>query len=383
MLPDQASPTARGGRAAGGSRDPGTGLVCTVTTLWDSLANVQSFVSRNLAAGADHMFIFLDASAPDVREFLESLDTVTVVRTGKGFWQGRRSRSLNGRQLANANFASYLLSPFDNVRWLFHLDGDESLHIDRDELLAASRPACPAVRLEVLESVSKAHWDGPVDKFKRTPTPDELDQLTGLGAISSPDLRSYFHGYARGKVGLRPTLDLRLGIHDVWDRDGNRVETVSSPGWNVLHYDCWSSEEFMRKWASPMSNRRANFSGKRERLRIAVNAVLEDTSLGDEERRRQLMDLYEATIADDVAALEEVGLLVTSRPELHGHQPQGLGDDRDAVHRLLDHLAAVDKRHFQSPKPEWHPRGLFDELRRGGSLDSELDDRLAGVLAPS
>ena len=370
MLPDQATSVATG-----------TGLVCTVTTLWDTLENVERFVSRNLAAGADHMFVFLDGSAPDVREFLDSLDSVTVVRTGKGYWQGRRSPSLNGRQMANANLVSYLLSPFPDVRWLFHIDGDESLHLDREELLADSTLAHAAVRLGVLESVSKDRWDGPVDTFKRTPTPDELAQLKRRGAIGKADLRAYFHGYVRGKVGVRPTLDLRVGIHDAWDRDGNKIDAVSSPGWNVLHYDCWSREEFMRKWASPMSIRRAHFSGRRERLRVAVNAVVDDPSMDDEERRRQLTELYRATIADDVTALDELDLLVTSRPELHGHRPQGLGADRDAVHRLLDHLLSADRRHVQSPQPEWHPRRLFDELRRGGVLDSELDERLGRVLA--
>ena len=353
------------------------GLVCTVTTLRDSLPNVRQFVSRNLAAGADHMFIFLDGPAPQVRRYLEGLDTVTVVLTAKGYWQGRRPRNLNVRQLANANLASYLLSPFENVRWLFHIDGDEALHIDRDELLST---AAPAVRLSVLESVSRAHWDGPVDTFKRTPTPDELVELARLGGISEPDLSSYFHGYAGGKVGIRPTLDLRLGIHEAWDRDGNRVEAQSSPEWHVLHYDCWSAEEFMRKWASPVANRRANFEPRREHLRASVNAVLDTPSIDAEERDRRLMDLYRTHIADDVAALEEVGLLVTSRPELHGHRPEGLGADRDAVHRLLGHLSSADKRHFRSAEQEWHPRGLLEELRRAGSLDGELDDRVAAAL---
>jgi len=57
---------------------PESGLVCTVTTLWDTLPNVKNFVGRNLAAGVDHMFVFLDAPAPAVREYLSQVDEVTV-----------------------------------------------------------------------------------------------------------------------------------------------------------------------------------------------------------------------------------------------------------------------------------------------------------------
>lgn len=361
------------------SQEPGAGRICTVTTLWDSLANVRQFVARNLAAGADHMFIFLDAPAPDVRDYLEGIDAVTVVRTGRRYWQDRRPRNLNVRQLTNANVVNYLLSPFDSVRWLFHIDGDESLDIDRDGLLSSD---ASVARLSVLESVSRPHWDGPVDRFKRSPTPDELARLARLGAIPDPHLREFFRGHHRGKVGMRPTLDLRLGIHDAWTRDGRQLEAQPSPEWNVLHYDCWSSEEFMRKWASPMANRRANLSLKRERLQEDVNAVLETPSISDEDRDRRLMELYSTHIADDVSTFEELGLLVTPRADRHAHDPRGLGPDRDAVHRLLDHLVSAERRYFLSPKRHnTHPRDLFENLRRSGSLDAQLDGRLAATLA--
>jgi hypothetical protein len=363
----------------GDSRERDAGRVCTVTTLWDSLANVRQFVSRNLAAGADHMFIFLDAPAPDVRDYLEGIDAVTAVRTDRPYWQGRRPRNLNIRQLTNANVVNHLLSPFDAVRWLFHIDGDEALYIDRDGLLSSD---APVARLSVLESVSRPHWDGPVDRFKRMPTPDELDRLTRLGVLPSPHLREYFHGHHRGKVGVRPTLDLRVGIHDVWTRDDQRVEAQPSPEWHVLHYDCWSSEEFVRKWASPMANRRAHFPLKVQRLQGAVNAVLDDSSINDEERDRRLMELYSTNFADDVTALEELGLLVTPRADRHAHQPRGLGPDRGAVHRLLEHFVSAERRYFLPPKRNNpHPRDLFEELRRSGSLDGELDARLAATLA--
>lgn len=42
-------------------------LVCTVSTVKDTLHNVEAFVGRNLAAGVDHMFVFLDAPDPETQ----------------------------------------------------------------------------------------------------------------------------------------------------------------------------------------------------------------------------------------------------------------------------------------------------------------------------
>ncbi len=366
---------------------PEDGLVCTVTTLWDSLPNVKNFVARNLAAGVDHMFVFLDASAPDVRDFLEQVDEVTVVRTGAKYWQGDRPPRLNGRQLTNANLANALLAPFERVRWLFSIDGDECLDIERDRLLATDPSEHPAVLLSVREVVSRARTtrrridrvEPPTGQFKRLPTRDELALLTLLGVIDKPKLGHYFRGYTTGKAGVHPTLDLRLGLHQVRDRTESTVPLLSSPDWNVLHYDCWSSDEFIRKWSTNATVRGAKFRGPRERLRRAAVAILENSSTDEAHQHRLLLRLYEATTADNVELLEEAGVLVSPLPEHHRHTPRGLGSDHDAIHRLLELLKSADKTPFWGRYDE-HPGTLFQALRRDGNLDSDLHDRLGAVL---
>ena len=369
------------------NRPPENGLICTVTTLWDSLPNVKNFVARNLAAGVDHMFVFLDAPAPDVREYLTAVDQVTVVRTGPEFWQGLRPPRLNGRQLTNANLVNALLAPFERVQWLFSIDGDECLDIDRDELLATDPSEHPAVLLSVREVVSRAQpprrrvdrVEPPTDQFKRIPTEDELALLALLGVIDKPDVGHYFRGYTTGKAGVHPTLDLRLGLHQVWDRTEQAVPLLTSPGWNVLHYDCWSSDEFVRKWSANATVRGAKFRGPRERLRRAAVAILDNPSTDEAHKRRLLLRLYEATTADDVEQLEEAGVLVSPLQEHHRYQPCGLGSDHDAIHRLLALFSAADKKPFWGRYDD-HPGTLFQELRREEDLASDLADRLGAVL---
>ena len=45
-------------------------MILTVTTLKDTLPNVQRFVAGNLAGGIDHLIIFLDAPDPEVESWL-------------------------------------------------------------------------------------------------------------------------------------------------------------------------------------------------------------------------------------------------------------------------------------------------------------------------
>ena len=59
-------------------------MICTVSTVLDTPENVDRFVRRNLAAGVDHMFVFLDAPQPRVRALLDPLPQVTAIGTGEG-----------------------------------------------------------------------------------------------------------------------------------------------------------------------------------------------------------------------------------------------------------------------------------------------------------
>ena len=77
-------------------------LVVTASTVKDTLANVERFVDGNLAGGADHLVLFLDApddpATPDVRGFLDAHPHVTCVVTDDTWWTDKRPEQLNTRQ---------------------------------------------------------------------------------------------------------------------------------------------------------------------------------------------------------------------------------------------------------------------------------------------
>jgi len=352
-------------------------LLCTVSTVLDTVENVQRFVERNLAAGIDHMFVFLDGSDPDVEALLGDNEHVTAVRTGKDYWQGRRPPKLNPRQTINANLVNCLLAPIPNVKWLFHIDGDECLDVDKNALLAVE-DSVPCVRLQVREAVSQRHWDGDVAYFKDPLPAADLSLLTILGVIDGPHNRNYFNGHLNGKVGVRPNVDVRLAVHRAYDVDGQEIEALVSDRLHVLHYESFSGEEFVRKWAAHRSNiAPANFKARRDQLREAIEAILTNKAIDGARKIELLMEVYKRRVEDDLDALQELGYLVTPSTEHHHHVPSTFSRlEARSVAKLLERLLVADKRYFDSRQDGRHPRTLLDQvISEVGLTDLALERR--------
>jgi hypothetical protein len=325
-------------------------MICTVSTVRDSAENVSRFVDRNLAAGVDHMFVFLDGSHEEVAAPLALLrehQDVSAIHAGPGYWQGRRPAGLNKRQVVNATLVNTLLAPFPQVRWLFHIDGDECVDIDRGELLDPGNEA-RCIRLQPLEAVSQERWDGEVDLFKRKLDEDELALLTILGVIPRPTNSAYFNGHLLGKPGLLPDLDYRLTIHKVVDYTAAELEPEHIPAQHVLHYESFSSQEFVRKWFAHLSSgTRPTFSASRNQIRAAVAAILSNRKLEDREKRQLLEELYRRRVQDDLPVLQRLGYLVTPDPARHRHQPvRWQPDEKELMRLLLRKLCVADKQAF-------------------------------------
>ena len=117
-------------------------MIVTASTILDTPANVRRFVADNLAMGVDHMVVFLDdPSAPDQDQIADELSRhrhVTCVPAGGDWWAGRRPKGLNVRQRIHANLTLELLADMEWAQWVFHVDGDEVVALDRE---AAGRGA--------------------------------------------------------------------------------------------------------------------------------------------------------------------------------------------------------------------------------------------------
>ena len=351
-------------------------MLVTVSTVKDSRSNVERFVERNLAAGADHMLVFLDAPDADVEELLAAHDHVTHVVTDDAYWQGRRWKGLNVRQLVNANVANAALAPFGWAQWLFHLDADEALEIDRRRLLEEVPAEQPCVVLDPLEAVSRWHWDGEVDLFKRLLTDPELELLTALGTIERPDNSKYFRGHVRGKVGLRPGLEWRVSIHRLKTITYDEVHGFSADWLRLRHYESYDGEEFLRKWLAHMGAGGMRLRPRRDRLRGALEQLVA-ADLPTDVHARYVRRLYARYVEDDATTLDELGLLVQRREGQHRPQPLA-ADARADLDRLLGVLASEDKRHAH---PKWPELTMLEAVRRLlPQLDGPLGDHVAAEV---
>jgi glycosyl transferase family 2 len=346
-------------------------MLVTASTVKDTLPNVQRFVRGNLAGGVDHMVVFLDAPEADgqgeVREWLEEQPHVTAVGTGTQWWAGDRPDQLNVRQRINVNLLKHVLAATDWADWVFHIDGDEIVQVDRSVLDTV--PAdIPAVRLEPLEAVSRMHWDGDPTWFKTLLGDDDLALLHALGVIDRPGNGAYFHGHVEGKSGIRPRADGWLTLHKTVDADRENLDAFKHEALRVLHYESYSGEDFVRKWTAMVaSGPTASFRPARGNTAVALRALI-GKNLGEEKARAYLMKLFERTTEDDFETLRDLGLLVEVDPRRGTHRPADAPEGGvDAMRAALDEMRTQPKRGF-------HPAQARKEART-----EARDDKVRGV----
>ncbi|WP_139978213.1 glycosyltransferase family 2 protein [Nocardioides litoris] len=328
-------------------------MIVTVSTVKDTLPNIQRFVEGNLAGGADHLVVFLDQGGNRaVESWLDSRPEVTAVVTNTAYWNNNRPHLLNKRQRVNANVAKAALAFSPWADWLFHVDADEVVRIDR-----AALDAVPAhvrgVVLRPLEVVSVLHPDGEPRQFKRLLEPDELDLLHQLGVLAEPTNSRYFRSHVIGKVGIRPRLDVWLGIHKAVNRDDERIFVKPDPGLRLLHYESYSGDDFVRKWTNMVSSGpKMHFGEHRQVLADGLKTLVEG-DLPPETKARYLERVYRTYMEDPVADLDRLGLLVEVDVRRPTHTPTPLPDaDRALLRERLDLLRDVDKLLFIPDSPD-------------------------------
>jgi len=337
-------------------------MLITASTVKDTLPNVQRFVGGNLAGGVDHMVVFLDApGAEDQREvsaWLEEQPHVTTVRTNKEWWAGDRPGQLNVRQRINVNLLKHVLAQADWAQWLFHIDGDEIVQVDR-AVLDTVPAGIPAVRLAPLEAVSRMHWDDDPTWFKTLLDDDDLALIHALGVIDRPGNGAYFHGHVEGKSGIRPRAQGWITLHKTVDAERENLESFEHEALRVLHYESYSGEDFVRKWTAMVaSGPTASFRPARGNTAVALRALI-GKNLGEEKARAYLMKLFERTTEDDFETLRDLGLLREVDPRRGTHRPADAPvGGLDAMRAALDELRTRPKRGF-------HPAQARKEAREG------------------
>lgn len=353
-------------------------MLFTVSTVKDSVANLEQFVARNLAGGVDHMFIFVDDFDPAVTTALNKHAHVTAVATGPNWWHAKRPKQLNARQRINANVTKALLAPFPWAEWLFHIDGDECLQVDR-AALAALPTTVDTVRAIPLEAVSRKKWPGGrVTHFKRMLQPDELVLLNVLGVIEEPANGSYFHGHCDGKSGIRPVLNRWLTLHSVDDARQQAIPSESGDFLRLLHYESWSGDDFVRKWVNIVkSGSKVSYRPAREPTAVALRTLV-GMDLPQGILRSYLMKIFERTTEDDFKTLLELGLLEEVDPLAGRHPAQALTDgQRLQLGTVLAELEPDNKWPFHTGRTA---STMVENLARVAERVGLRDAQLAATL---
>jgi hypothetical protein len=339
-------------------------VIVTASTVKTSPEQLEQFVDRNLAAGVDHMVVFLDAPMPEAGDILDPNPCVTTVAAYDDYWGSWRPPSLNPRQTINANLTRLLLTPLPWAQWLFHIDSDECLDIDKDHLVSLG-PSVTSVQLGVLEKVSTLE-ETPEELFKRALSEPELALLHLLGVIDQPENRALFNGYVHGKAGIRPALDRQLHIHRAKDLNLKALASYQHDSLRVLHYDSVSLADFRRKWAvhhGPSAV--ATYGARKDQLRSALGCLLDNAKLDEDQKTRYVTRLYQASVEDDVALLDELGFLERVDETRHRHTPQQLTDGQRAdLEALLPLLVRAHKDHYRLRPPRGAPWALYRSLSR-------------------
>jgi hypothetical protein len=321
-------------------------VIVAVSTVKDTLANVQRFVRGNLANGVDHLVVHLDGAVePEVTAFLDAEPHVTVIDADGSWWAGKRPPRLNTRQKINANLALAIVGRLGFASWLIHLDGDEIAVIDRD-VLDAVGPDVTSVGLETLEAVAELRPAHDPTLFKRRLDDGELFLVHTLGVIDRPQNSAYFKGHLQGRPGVRPGAPLWLGVHVAKDLSKEPVTGYTHPGLRVLHFESPSGEEFARKWqALTSSGPGATHNGTRATLADAVRSLLA-LDLETDVERELLLQLFARARADDVETLSRLGVLEEIDIAQGKHEPEPV--PADAHRRLLAAYAKVRDRRKQA-----------------------------------
>lgn len=330
-------------------------MLLTATTLRDSVDNVTRWVARNLAMGVDHLIVFLDAPGEpgqeEVHRFLEEHPHTTVVPADAEWWDTERPDGLNVRQRIHANLTLSVLRECPWAEWLFHIDGDEVVDVDRS-LLSQLPASTSAVWLTPLESVSRFRITEPPTQFKTLLGPEDLAELHRRGLIDRPRNQAYFHGHVLGKSGVRPGSGLGLTLHEAIDDDGQVAPRHEDPALRVLHYDAPSGEEFVRKWTAMATAGPARFRPDRQRTADALRDVV-GADLTPEQRAAAFERIYRETTEDDVEALAGLGLLTHVDPAAGTHVPATLDEaERAELEGRLADVRREPKRAFHRIRAE-------------------------------
>lgn len=321
-----------------------------VTTTRDSPETIQRFITHYHGIGVERLYVFLD----DPSSQAASKDpAIKITRCTTPYWDQMRHEVRDGRLKALSRSSRFkglkdLVLPSrlqvnaslalswareEGLDWLINVDGDELLYTqDRTlaEVLADTPRDVDVLTFGTLEAIpSKLDCKNPfaeIDQFKHAWRPRRLKgehahrnmsrilqwqarAIKALGCKRALFEGEYFRGHNFGKSVIRVDSPYEyLGNH--WPITAEPLDlNFARKAW-VLHYDCYSYDEWCRKWSirDKAVNSPLRLRSNREHQHEAYKAMV---AKGDYAGLRRLYKRLHCIPASEQFRLRAIGLLKT------------------------------------------------------------------------
>lgn len=326
-------------------------MIIVSGTVKDSFENITSFVEMNLQAGADMVFIFLDAPHQEVKAKYKESKNVVVFNSYGSYWQVNRPKNLNVRQKININIANFMLDALGVEGIVFHLDSDEVLYLETDKKEIEKKEYVLLEPLELMPEVAE-HDRMSGSLFKRKLSQEKLDLLYSLGEIDHPSNRSFFNGHLAGKCGVSPNVLCTIGIHTA-KYDSYKKPDLSQQGF-ILHYDNPTLEGFLNKWMAEKyedGKSHANIREERKRFFSSVSLIAKNKSLSKSRKNEILSFLYEKKYVKPGKAAGELGYLKRVSLKDISRRDAQVTLNKDSLFSIFNYFDGKDKTIFSKHMP--------------------------------
>lgn len=294
---------------------PRWGLVCTTNA---GLLDVARFVAHHLDIGATHIYLYLDASDPEVTGLLKGNPKISLTVCDSAYWKKAGKNRPEAHQLRQTfNATRALRAAEGTVDWLGHIDTDE--FILSDTKLSSALKAVPkdmaGARLYPAEALATPVPGEMPRHFKLRTTADGVPAtaVTEIYPTFGSYIRGGFLSHLAGKVFARTGLgNIRLAIHRLRVKGEDVLNTATLDNAMVGHLHAPDWERFITK---------LDFRQTKGSYRIKSDDALKNIGhllqyLRDEEGEDGLRQFFDEVCLDSPdlrKGLKKHGLLLSPR----------------------------------------------------------------------
>ncbi|WP_289080017.1 glycosyltransferase family 2 protein [uncultured Sulfitobacter sp.] len=198
------------------------------STILAPTRDILQFAAYHLAAGAQRLYIYLDAPNDEAFAHLDAHPKIRVITCDARYWKQRKRERPDAHQQRQTANATHAYNRRREVGWLIHMDADEYLVADRPiaDILADIPQAAPATRIRPMEQLS-----GDPTAFKGfiPAGPDRARIVAELYPTYGAYLKGGFLSHLAGKVFVRTGLpNMHLRIHNVFQK-GEMLDCHDAP----------------------------------------------------------------------------------------------------------------------------------------------------------